>query len=350
MNFHGGNIYEYNEDILDFSSNINPFGVSKKLKDEIYKRMDEVARYPDINYKRLKDNVARYLSVRSDMVTVGNGAVDIIYRAVSSIPKDKVFIMAPAFSEYRKSAEMSGKEYFEISAFDFSKKDFDCDFFDRNIEDNSIIIVCNPNNPTGKAIEKERILKLLDSAKEKNSFVILDETFIEFTCDEDKYSMVSSCFDYDNLIVIRAVTKFFGIAGIRLGYGVCKNSDINFKIENNSKPWDVNTFAVICSDVVFWDNEYIEKTRGWIDSERKFVYENISKIAGFEIYETNSNFFMIKTEVSSDIIQKKLLKHNILIRQPEGFTGLSNNFIRVAVKDRLSNEKLINALRSEFVG
>ncbi len=348
MNFHGGNIYEYDNNIIDFSSNINPLGVSEKLKNAIIERIDEVSIYPDINYNKLKNNISKYINVDKSMITVGNGAVDIIYRAVQNLPMNNVVIMAPTFSEYRKAAELSGKRFFEIPSFNFEKNIFDMSFFDSKIHSNSIIIICNPNNPTGVAIDKQSLTKFLKNIKDKGCFVIIDEAFMEFTCNENKFSMVDMCNEFENLIVIRAVTKFFGLPGIRLGYGISSNKIFNEAMENSSKPWDINTFAVIASAVIFNDYEYIEKSKKWIKEETEFMYENISKIKGFLPYKTNCNFMLVKSDKNSEYIEKALLKYNILIRIPKGFTGLSKNFIRVAIKDRESNIKLINALRSEF--
>ncbi len=350
MNFHGGNIYEYDNDIIDFSSNINPLGVSEKLKNAIMERIDEVSRYPDINYRKLKNNIAKYINTDENMITVGNGAVDIIYRTIENLPMDNVVIMAPAFSEYRKSAQLSGKRFFEIPSFNFEKNIFDMSFFDSKIHSNSIIIICNPNNPTGVAIDKQSLTEFLKHIKDKGCFMIIDEAFMEFTFNEYKFSMIDMCKEFENLIIIRAVTKFFGLPGIRLGYGISSNKILNEYMENASKPWDINTFAVIASDVIFDDYEYIEKSKVWIKEETDFMYENISKIEGFFPYKTNCNFMLIKLNENSENIEKALLKYNILIRRPEGFTGLSKNFIRVAIKDRESNVKLINALRSEFCG
>ena len=347
MNFHGGNIYDYDNEIIDFSSNINPLGVSEKLKYEISKRIDEVSKYPDIKYSKLKSNISKYLNVDKSNITVGNGAVDIIYRAVSCLPQKKAFIMAPAFSEYRKACEISNKEYFEIPSFDFDKNYFDIDFFKSKIEDNSIIIICNPNNPTGVGIKNTDIESIVEISEKKGNFIIIDEAFMEFTCDEAKFSFISNIKKYNNVLFLRAVTKFFGLPGIRLGYGISSNYKLNEKMEYFSKPWDINTFAVIASDVIFNDIDYIEKSKKWIIDEREFIYNSLSNENNIHIYKSDSNFFLIKTNKNSKYIRDELLKHNILIRIPEGFTGLFDNFIRIAVKDRESNIKIINALRSE---
>ena len=350
MNFHGGNIYDYNSDIIDFSSNINPYGVSDSLKKEIFNRINEVSRYPDINYKKLKSNISEYLKVDVNDVIVGNGAIDIIYNSINVIYYENVYILAPTFSEYRKASEIFNKTYFEILSFDFDNGIFDLNYFSNKIERNSIVIICNPNNPTGFAIDNISLLNFCNNMKNKNCFVILDETFVEFTNNIDKYSMVRYYSNLDNILIIRAVTKFFGIPGIRLGYAVCSNSIIKNKLEYFSRPWDINTFAVIASDIIFKDKKYIELSYNWLETERIFLYNELSKFNIFKVYNTNSNYFLLKFyDLDSDIIQDRLLKHNILIRKNTGFTGLSKKFIRIAIKDNINNKKLINALRSEFI-
>lgn len=340
---HGGDILTYknmtNEEIIDFSSNINPLGPPKGLKKVIDEAYSELIMYPDIHYRELKENIANYLGCSLAKVIVGNGALEIINNFCLMFRRTVVFI--PCFSEYIKRSEVFEKEVLKLPLD--SKFHIDIEALEQNLRVGDILILGNPNNPTGFRIEKQTLIQIQSIVKEKDAFLLLDEAFFEF-CPND-YDSITLFEGEDNVCVIRAATKIFALPGIRLGYGVVSSNFIQKYIDVES-PWSVNSYANAAGRCIFKDKNYIEKTKNYIQKERKYLLDNLSKIEWIMPFESQTNFILIKLlKYNEDIIFQKFIEKGILIRKTSSFDGLSNNYIRIAVKDHKCNEKLINIFR-----
>jgi len=348
MNFHGGNIYDYKNILYDFSANINPAGVPRSFKKALIESMDVFVRYPDIEYRDLKRNIKDYLGLDDYAhVLAGNGAVDLIYSILDSLDYSKLFTMAPTFSEYRKAAKKSNMLYEEIFCYnhDFSKADID--LFLVKVEEKSIVILCNPNNPTGYLIDIPTLAYIAAELYKKNCILVIDEAFIEFTDDYPHSSFLTRLCEYENVVIVRAATKFFGMPGIRLGYAVTYSRSIWEKVKKNQQPWCINSAAVIAGSCIFGDKDYISRSHEWIKEERLFLYNGLSKLQGIEVYQSKANFHLLKIKgktMDAYELRDKLVKHGILIRTPDGFSYLTPEHFRLAVLDRNANEHLLSAL------
>ena len=219
---HGGNIKEisrnYNikpEDIIDFSANINPLGMPDSAKESIINNLKQIERYPDISYSDLRNEIKIYENnklghdiVSSDNIILGNGAAEVIYNIVRAINPKKTMIMAPTFSEYEEAVLSISKEIvlYELKESDDFK--LTEDILKEIKKDIDMIFICNPNNPTGSVVSQELLLKILNTI-DTNTFVVIDESFLDFI--RDDFSMISYLNKYDNLIVIKSLTKFFAI-------------------------------------------------------------------------------------------------------------------------------------------
>lgn len=349
MNFHGGDIYKYNNgDILDFSSNINPMGVPLSFAKALQERMHEFTRYPDINYTSLRQSIANYLGIGNiDSIIPGNGAVELIYRLAEALPCRRVLTASPTFSEYGRAAVQNGSKLIEIPAFDREFQKLDVDMLTDNAEAGSLVIICNPNNPTGTFTGKSTLCSLTEKLAEKGCWLAIDEAFIEFTDGYPSNSMTAETARYDNLIVVRAVTKFFGMPGIRLGYAVCGSRSIADSIAARLEPWNVNTAAVIAADTVLQDEEYIARTRRWLSKERDYLYRGLESIVGIHVYRSAANFHLCKIEkdnLDAWTLKALMAEKGVLIRTPDGFSNLTPQHMRLAVKDREANDILLNVL------
>ena len=348
MNFHGGDIYNLNREVLDFSSNINPLGVPLSYRKALIANIDDYTKYPDIKFTELRKSIAKYLGIENvDFVVPGNGAIEIIYKVVDALKIREVIIAAPTFSEYRRAAYVKGLCYEEIEAYDEKNGSLMLDKFFSKLKSNSLYIICNPNNPTGTLTNVEKLSSAAKQLNELDSYLLVDEAFIEFTDNYPNNSIVSKLNEHPNVIVVRAATKFFGMPGIRLGYGISFNKDLISEIKNKLEPWNINTSGVI-AECIFRDQDYILKSREWISAERAWLYNKLKGISGITIYPSSANFFLINIlidNIDGEKLKARMIKKGILIRTSEGFTHLSPFHIRVAIKDRKSNEKLILALK-----
>ena len=384
MDFHGGNIYkifrEKNiKEILDYSSNINPYGIPESLKKRITENLEILERYPDPDYVELRQKLSNLNKVNLSDIILGNGATEIIFLFMKVINPKKILIVSPTFGEYEravKATEISGDtvslsssngdnknienkkieiEYFELKESD----DFKLNIGNlKNELENKydLLIICNPNNPTGKFLKLAQTEEILKECNKYNTKLFIDEAFIEFLEDGMKESIINTEGNKKNLFVTRAFTKFFAIPGLRLGYGMYFDKELEKKISEKKEPWSVNNFAEMAGLTVLDDAEYIEKTLKWIAEEKIYMYEKLNKISGMKVYETEVNFITGKIDeklfsegVNVKILREKMFEQGILIRDASNFKFLDERFFRLAIKDRASNERVIEAMKEIFM-
>ncbi len=328
-------------DILDFSSNINPIGTSPLIRKTIQNQLNTIQIYPDPESTQLRKNLQNYTKIPYSQIVVGNGATEIIYNFCQAFLSNKtpVLIPIPTFGEYESAAKLNGAK---VSFFKTMNLEKDIDDFVSKLPNSGCIFICNPNNPTGNLISKKILQKIIISANKKKTFVFIDECFIELVPDHDE-SIIKLIKKYDNLFILRSLTKSFALAGLRIGYGIGSKQMIS--ILNKIKiPWNVSGLAQQAGVAALSHSFYLANAKKIIKKESIYLINRISKIKGFQCNATSTNFILIKTKMKSKTLQKKLLENKILIRDCSTIHGLNNNYIRIAVKTRKENEKLIKSL------
>ena len=350
---HGANVdnmakkFGKNEnDIIDFSSNVNPHIISD-LGKYVLEGLEKSRSYPDINYTNLRNNISDYIKVDSELIIPGNGATEIIYLLMKSI-KRRLAILNPTFSEYGRGAKLNNLEIIDFHLKEENNFSIDLDEIQKNMDKFDSLFVCNPNNPNGKVKD---LNELLDLMIENDKLLIVDETFMEFVGEEEKYSLINKIEQTPNLFILKAVTKFFGMPGLRLGYGVTSNKQIIKNIYEYKEPWTINSFAENLSNYLFKDKEYINGSKDYYINERKFVLEELRKISRLKVYDTDTNFVLIKLDddEANSLKLELFEKYNILIRDASNFIGLDKSYIRVAIKSHNDNKVLIESLRKILV-
>ena len=386
MDFHGGNIYkifrEKNiKEILDYSSNINPYGIPESLKKRITENLEILERYPDPDYIELRQKLAHLNKVDVSNIILGNGATEIIFLFMKVINPKKILIAAPTFGEYERAAKAtervedsiilgnsnkkkddeksSGKQKIEIEYFELKESDY----FKLNIHNlknelekkYDLLIICNPNNPTGKFLKLSETEQILKECNKYNTKLFIDEAFIDFLKDGMKESIINTKEDKQNLFVTRAFTKFFAIPGLRLGYGIYFDKKLEKGISEKKEPWSVNNIAEMAGLTVLDDTKYIEETLKWIAEEKTYVYEKLNEINGIKPYKTEVNFITVKIEdnfilkgLNVKILREKMLEQGILIRDASNFNFLDERFFRLAIKNRKNNNRVIETLKKIF--
>ena len=339
---HGANLYDLSsqygfskEDFMDFSSNINPFGSSKLAKKYVINNIDKVSVYPDPEYIELKTSISNYCNCSIDNILLGSGATELISSFIETINPKKSLLLSPAYSEYEK-------ELSKIGCIDVDK------LIETINKDNyELIVICNPNNPTGFTFTKNEVEKILNST---NSFVMVDETYIEFT-NMSIYSSTSLVDKYKNLFVIRGTSKFFSTPGIRLGYGLISNNKIKCEMNSNLDLWNINIFASMMGEVMFNDSEFIESTYSLMTKERDYLINELSKFADLKIYNSQGNFILceIKSKsLTAKEVREKLIPERIIIRDCVSFDGLDEYFFRVCILKPEENKLLVENLKKIF--
>lgn len=348
---HGGNLDELSrtfklnkESLIDFSANINPLGINKKVKDAIINALEEVERYPDITYFNLKYGISDFEGVNYEDLVLGNGAAEVIFNLVRSIKPKKVLIPAPTFGEYEEAVLSinSSIEYYYL------KEDnnwiIDEDIINHINEDIDMVFICNPNNPTGILTDKEVIINIAKKALSTNTILAIDESFLDFVRDGENYSVINLLKEYNNIFIIKSMTKLFAIPGIRIGYGICENKEIINKIELISVPWNINILAEKATLEAIKDKEYIDRTISYIQKEKNYLYKELNKFNDIKVFKPSVNFIMFKIINNIDL-KLELMKENIIIRSCNNYIGLDDSYYRVAVRTREENDNLIMALK-----
>ena len=342
---HGGKYGTKNPDanVIDFSSNVNPLGCHPGVKRYLKKQLNLISEYPDPNSTNLRANLAWFTGIPKKQIVVGNGATEIIYNFCKTFlnKKTRVLIPIPTFSEYEVSAKLCESKISFFKTMDLSKN---LQKFIMKIPRNGCIFICNPNNPTGVLIKKKEMLKIISAAKKKSSLVFIDETFIELV-PESNESLIKYIKNYENLFILRSLTKSFGLAGIRIGYGV-SNSQIIDPLQKIKIPWNVSYMAQRAASAAICYHPFLEKTCKLIKKEKDFISSNLAKSKKFTCYNSSTNFILVKTKIKSRLLQKKLQRKKILIRDCSTFRGLNQDYIRIAVKTRKENIKLVKALEA----
>jgi len=348
---HGGEVWEAaskigrrTEELLDFSSSVNPLGPSKKALEAIKANLGQIPSYPDSNSSELREAVAAHFKgVSKGNVVAGNGSTELIYLFVETFMKkgDVALVPAPTFGEYERAVRRIG----ETPKYVKSNSDFQFspDVFARALSGAKIVFLCNPNNPTSFLMPPEHLAAIAERALEENVFVFLDEDFLEFVDGEEQLSLIGKIGRYPNLFVLRSFTKIFGLTGLRIGYGIASEEIINILL-NAKIPWNVNCLAQSAAIAALEDEEHLEKTRDLIRGEKTFLMRGLMQIKAFKVFPADANFVFVDIRQSGYTaaqLEEKMLRDGVLIRDCSSFRGLDDYYIRVAVKTRRENERLL---------
>ncbi len=339
---HGGlySIENPNRALVDFSSNVNPLGFPSSVKKLLKTGLQKVPMYPDPNSTKLRERLSKHAKMPINNLIIGNGATEIIYNFCQAVitKNTPVLIPIPTFGEYESAVNLCGGKIEFFKTMDLTR---DVSDFIRKIPKNGCIFICNPNNPTGTLVPKNVMLQILRAAKSRSTTVFVDECFMELT-QNPKESIVNHL-HFGNLFILQSLTKSFGLAGLRVGYGLGDKKIISI-LHNIKIPWNVSGLSQEAAVLALSDRNFLSKTRNLIKKEHDFLKNSISKISGFYCFDSTTNFILIRTKTKSKTLQKRLLKKNILIRDCSTFRGLDENYIRIAVKTRKENTKLVLAL------
>ena len=330
---------------LDFSSSVNPLGPPRSSIEAIKENTSSLAQnYPDPECRELKKSLSRYLGIDSEWIILGNGAVEVIYWFVqTAFVKGQVVIPAPTFCEYELASQKAGAE---VTFVPLNNLELDADKVIEKARGADAIFLCNPNNPTGLLATKQ-ITKIIENV-DSSTRILLDECFIELVDNPGSNTMIKRIAEFDNLVILRSLTKSFGLAGLRLGYGLC-NPTLAMKLSANKIPWNVNGLAQIAGLAALLERRrYLSKTRSLVKKERKFLHDKIEKSNSFQPIRSDSNFFLVRLlgRNSTQFRDRLLKKTGVLVRDCSTFTGMGTQYIRIAVKMHNENMLLLKALEN----
>ena len=352
MQLHGGNSAEiaqkYDLDermILDFSSNINPLGFPSSVPALLKQDTATIVRYPDTHSTNLRKVIARRIGVNIGNIIVGNGSTELIYLLPRVFKPRSALILQPTFTEYQASLLSSGCVLRYLALKERYNFSVDLDEVVDLLPNIDILYVCNPNNPTGVLLKKDALQPLIVEAGKRNVVLVVDESFMDFSGYD---SLAEEAVKRDNLIVLNSMTKFFGIPGLRLGYLVAHKKTVEL-ISKHKEPWSVNVLAQRIGVACIADHVFCARTRQFVSRERHYLYTQLNAIQGLKAYDSSANFLLakiVKNGLTSTGLYSALAREGILIRDCRSFKGMGGKFIRLAVKKRKQNQRLIKELKS----
>ena len=337
------------EDIVSFSANINPLGISSNLRNSLSHQLDAITTYPDREYKELRKCIAAYAGTQMENVIVGNGSTELISLFIQTYSPKKAMILGPTYSEYEREIALAGGStlYYPLR----EERNFEIDVQDlcsRLNDSLDLLVLCNPNNPTSTAIPRKGMRQILDACLQYGIFVMVDETYVEFTSDEDEISSVPLTNYYTNLIILRGTSKFFAAPGLRLGYALTGNRDLIRSINTRQNPWSISSLAEIAGKLMFQDQEYIQKTRTLTSQERSRLYHMLDQWDSVTVYKPMANFMLVKIEkeqVDADMLFDHCIRKGLMIRNCSTFPFLNNKFFRFCFMSPEQNDRLMKAFR-----
>ena len=323
--FHGSDLEKIEEiyhikkeDITSFSANVNPLGISPLLKETLSTHIDAITNYPDRDYTKLRKSICDYTGAQFENIIVGNGSTELISLFIQTTNPKKALILGPTYSEYEREIALKGGQtlYYPL------------------LEENDFQI------------------NISDFCSQYGTCVMVDETYEEFAPLDSKISSIPLTNNYNNLIVLRGISKFFAAPGLRLGYAVTGNPDLLKYINTKKNPWTINSLAEIAGCIMFSDKEYIDKTRALISGERERLFKTLSSWKSVKVYPSCSNFLLVKIlkeNVTSEQVFDYCIRRGLMIRDCSTFPFLDSSFIRFCMMSPEKNNELLQAL-SEVLG
>jgi threonine-phosphate decarboxylase len=351
---HGGNVFAVArslgvspEDILDFSASINPLGPAPGVREALATAYDLLVHYPDSDCTELREALALSHGVKSANICVANGSTQLIYLLPRLAPGKRALVIAPAFSEYARSLARDGwgvEQFILESADGFV---LPLDRLEMNLRTGyDILILGNPGNPSGRLYPLSTVREIDRLCRLAGCFLVLDEAFMDF-CEEGSAKHYAT--ERDGILVLRSMTKFYALPGMRLGYAI-GNASIVTRLASLSEPWSVNTPAQAAGLASLADNGYTAATRELVISGRAHLFAGLAAIPGLSPFPSAANYLLVEIAggESSGELAGQLLAKFILIRACGNFAGLDNRFFRVAVRNREENDRLLAALAKSF--
>lgn len=367
---HGGDIYS-NKVLYDFSVNVNPLGCHWKIKRAVKKAAGMLAAYPDVENRKLRKMLAEKFGVKESQLVFGNGASELILAVVRALGVKKALLLSPCFSGYELAFAGTGCD---VAYCQLDKTGEFC-VTEKVLQEQivklitavkpELFIITNPNNPNGKIVPPEILGKIADLCREKGTFLLVDECFIELT-DFAFQNFAGKTEQNDRLIVLRSFTKTFAVPGVRLGYCVA-NERLAGQILRQLPEWNVSVVAAAAGEAAFGLGKYLRRGNAVVERERRYLTEKL-KALGFEVFPSDTNFLLFfdllgaagtvaatgtagaenvaagKALEGGRNLKELLLKKKILIRDCSDYKGLEEGFFRIAVKRRRENRVLVKAL------
>lgn len=332
---HGGDIYG-KEIELDFSVNINPLGMPPKSIEAAIEGIHSASRYPDYQCTALREKIAAKKQIDKEKILVGNGAAELIFAICQSIRPKIALAPAPCFGEYERAVNSVGGRMKYVPLCKEDEFEIKESFLSSITDETDLLFLCNPNNPTGKLIPKDFLKAVIKKCEETNTCLLVDECFLPFLSREDEHTLLRK--KSSRLIRLRAFTKIYGMAGLRLGYAVFEDVELLRKIRQVLQPWNVSIPAQNAGVAALDDSNYLKRTHQLIEKEKCYLLHEMKQGLADKVYDTSANFIFFEAEPD---LAERFLEKKILIRDCSNYPNLEKGYFRICVGNHKENMELI---------
>lgn len=355
--FHGSDIEKIaaaygvkKEDIINFSGNVNPLGISPMLRKALAAHVDAVAAYPDREYGSLRKAIAAYGKTSYENVIVGNGSTELISLFIRAVNPGKTLVIAPTYSEYEREIALNGGVCHYYALQEAQGFALDMERFLAQLHAGlDLLVLCNPNNPTSSLVSRQDMETILAACRKLGIFVLADETYMEFVENYEAITAVPLTERYENLAVLRGTSKFFAVPGLRLGYAITGSQPLAKAVHGLQNPWSLHALAAAAGEAMFQDQEYIHATRRLISEERQRMYGLFSKDSRFHAYPPRANFMLLRIctgGLTSEALFARAIQEKMMIRDCSDFLFLGKEYIRFCFLSPEKNDRLAQCLLS----
>lgn len=344
---HGGDIVGYiekygREPRLDLSANTNPLGMPEGVKEAVKQALARADCYPDPLCRRLCQAIAAWEAVPQEDILCGNGAADLIFRLALAARPRRALVTAPTFAEYEQALGLVGCQvkrhtlHLEHS-FDVTER------FLQDLDDTvDMVFLCNPNNPTGRLVERALLERVLKRCEQTGALLVIDECFMELTGKAEEYTMKGRL-GSKNLLLLKAFTKLFAMAGVRLGYCLTENRALLERLRAAGQPWSVSSLAQEAGVAALKEFEYLNKTMIVIEEAKELLLQELGKDSQIDLLGHSANYIFFRSYI--DRLEEKMAAEGILIRSCGNYAGLDHTYYRIAIKTRQAAELFLESLR-----
>ncbi|MCD8146533.1 MAG: threonine-phosphate decarboxylase CobD [Clostridiales bacterium] len=340
---HGGDVYAWGErEILDFSASLNPLGMPPEVAQAAVKGVAASDRYPDPQCRALRQAIAEVEGVSTEQIFCGNGAAELLDRLVLALRPRRAMLLAPTFGEYERSLRANGCKV--IFHYLKPEREFDAteDLLRVLRPGLDLLILCNPNNPTGRTIATPLLEQLCRCCQAQNTMLAVDESFLSLTDEAAQTDLRHLLAECPRLVLLRSLTKSYAMPGLRLGYLLCGDPALLEGVALAGQPWGVSVPAQYAGIAAMHRPDWPRLGREAVAPQRRRLTEELRKM-GFRVWDSRINYLLFYSAFRTDL-QERLLKRDILIRDCSGFPGLGTGYYRIAVRTEEENARLLRAL------
>lgn len=336
------------DSFLDFSANINPLGPPPRMIELLHKQLSAIVHYPDPSQRLLKEKLAEKLRISPEHLVIGNGAAECMALVLLALQPKTVGVVNPCFSEYAQLAAAFDAQVVSCEGrLKHHYKPYLSDLF-QLLNEVDLVFIGHPNNPTGVVYTEEELIQIAEQAAKTNTYLVVDEAFLDFLPRSEQVTLLPHLDEYKHVILIRSMTKFYAIPGLRLGYAVAQPELIK-QMKGKQVTWSVNQLALLAGEACLEEDVYEEKTIWLVREQREYLKQRLEEL-GLVVFPGQANFLLVRLQngrTAADV-QWDMGRRGVLIRSCAMYPGLTEYDFRVAVRMKEENDQLLRVLKESL--